>query len=192
MDRTTHLVQQLLSLARAEAAPNGPPFEAVDLSELLRSTTSDWVPRAVNKDIDLGYDGPIGPQWIQGNAILLREMLVNLLDNAIRYTEPGGKVTVSLNHEQGPVIIVEDNGPGIPPDERVHVFERFQRVLGTPGDGSGLGLALVREIADIHGGEVGISTPSSGQGTCVNVKFRGQKIQRARLNSRTIAGATQF
>ena len=173
VDRTTHLAQQLLSLARAEAAPNGLQFEAIDLSELLRSTTSDWVPAAVNKDIDLGYDGPTSPRWIQGNAILLREMLANLLDNGIRYTEPGGKVTISLKHDQAPVISVEDNGPGIPSDERLHVFERFHRVVGTSGDGSGLGLALVREIADIHGCEVWISTPPSGRGTRVSVKFVG-------------------
>ena len=171
VDRTTHLAQQLLSLARAEAAPHGLQFEAVDLSELLRSTISDWVPAAVNKDIDLGYDGPTSPQWIQGNALLLHEMLANLLDNAISYTEPGGKVTISLNHDQGLVISVEDNGPGIPFGERILVFERFHRVIGTPGDGSGLGLALVREIADIHGGEVWISTPPSGNGTRVSVRF---------------------
>ena len=177
MDRTTHLAQQLLSLARAEAAPNGPPFETIDLSELLRATTGDWVPRAVNKDIDLGYDGPTGPQWIQGNAILLREMLANLLDNAICYTEPGGKVTISLEHGQGPIISVEDNGLGIPSDERLHVFERFHRVIGTPGDGSGLGLALVREIADIHGCNVWITTPPSGHGTRVNIKFSNQHFR---------------
>ena len=172
VDRTTHLAQQLLSLARAEASPNGVPNETIDLSELLRSTTSDSVPNAVSKDIDLGYDDPGHPEWIQGNAILLREMLTNLLDNAIRYTEPGGKVTVSLNQDHGPVISVEDNGLGIPSDERVLVFERFHRVIGTPGDGSGLGLALVREIANIHGGEVWITTPSSGHGARINVRFK--------------------
>ena len=171
VDRTTHLSQQLLSLARAESSPDVLSFETFDLNELLRATTSDLVPNAVNKDIDLGYDGPDQPQWIQGNAILLGEMLANLIDNALRYTEPGGNVTVTLKHDQGLVICVEDNGLGIPLDEREHVFERFHRVLGTPGDGSGLGLALVREIADIHGGKVWISTPPDGHGTRVNVKF---------------------
>jgi two-component system sensor histidine kinase TctE len=171
VDRTSHLAQQLLSLARAEAAQNGPPSETIDLNDILRSTTSDWVPRAVHKDIDLGYDGPTRPRWIRGDALLLREMLNNLLDNAIRYSPPGSKVTVALGDDHEPVISVEDSGPGIPPDEHQHVFERFHRVIGTPGDGSGLGLALVREIAGLHGGDAWISTPACGRGTRVNVKL---------------------
>ncbi|HZN24863.1 MAG TPA: sensor histidine kinase, partial [Burkholderiales bacterium] len=96
----------------------------------------------------------------------------NLLDNAIRYTQPGGQVTVRVGYEGSrPRLSVEDNGPGIPETERNRVFERFYRVLGTGAEGCGLGLAIVREIAQSHGAEVKLTTALEGTGTTVHVIF---------------------
>jgi two-component system sensor histidine kinase TctE len=99
-------------------------------------------------------------------------MLGNLLDNAIRYTQRGGHVTVRVAAESGRVVLsVEDNGPGIPPDEREHVFERFHRVLGTGAEGCGLGLAIVREIAQGHNADVRLTAGATGAGTLVSIAF---------------------
>jgi len=100
-------------------------------------------------------------------------MLGNLLDNAIRYTQRGGHVTVRVAtaETRGVVLSVEDNGPGIPPDEREHVFERFHRVLGTGAEGCGLGLAIVREIAQGHNADVRLAAGADGAGTLVSIAF---------------------
>jgi len=103
---------------------------------------------------------------------MLREMLNNLLDNAVRYTQPGGQVTVRVAPDlSGVVLSVEDNGPGIPETERARVFERFYRVLGTGAEGCGLGLAIVREIALSHGGDASLTGSANDTGTRVRVAF---------------------
>jgi two-component system sensor histidine kinase TctE len=130
------------------------------------------VPRALARSIDLGYDGEEGAAWIEGDPFLARDMLGNLLDNAIRYTQRGGQVTVRVAASTDSVVLsVEDNGPGIPEQERERVFERFYRVLGTGTEGCGLGLAIVREIALSHGAQVALAAGSGGQGTLVRVSF---------------------
>ena len=107
--------------------------------------------------IDLGFEQAAYPIMISGNAMMLRELLSNLIDNALRYTPAGGSVTVRVRGTLELAILeVEDTGPGIPQAERAHVFERFYRILGSNADGSGLGLAIVREIAQQHGAEVDI------------------------------------
>lgn len=173
IERTNHLVQQLLSLARAEAGPDlTMKFEPLDLNALARRETAEWVPQAVQKGIDLGYDGPERPVEIVGQALLLREMLVNILDNAIRYSPEGGKITVHLvAGENHPRLVVEDNGPGIPASERDRVFERFHRLTANGGSGSGLGLAIVREIARAHGARVWLEDAGAGGGLRVNIEF---------------------
>jgi two-component system sensor histidine kinase TctE len=121
----------------------------------------DFVPRALAKGLDLGYEGPgandaDAPRLV-GEALLVRELIRNLVDNAVQYTPGGGTVTVRLlpdRYGQVVVLQVEDNGPGIPEAERDQIFQPFYRALGTEVDGSGLGLAIVREIADRHGGSV--------------------------------------
>ena len=108
---------------------------------------------------------------VEGDGTMLREMLVNLVDNAIRYTRRGGRVTVSVSRAGDLAVLdVEDNGPGIPADEREQVFERFYRVLGTEGDGSGLGLAIVREVVDGAGGTVALAEADGG-GLVVSVRL---------------------
>jgi two-component system, OmpR family, sensor histidine kinase TctE len=172
-EQTTHLVNQLLSLARAEP-PGGRahPSQRLDLHALARSATTDWVPRALERNVDLGFDTDSERVDIDADPFLLREMLNNLLDNAIRYTHPGGQVTVRVGFDAGrPRVSVEDNGPGIPETERSRVFERFYRVLGTGTEGCGLGLAIVREIAQSHGAEVKLASAIDGTGTTVHVIF---------------------
>jgi two-component system sensor histidine kinase TctE len=170
-EQTTRLINQLLALARAEpGAERARSTERLDLGKLARETTTEWVPRALGRDIDLGFDSPPAAAGVQGNAFLLKEMLNNLLDNAIRYTQTGGQVTVRVTPDTTRVVLsVEDNGPGIPVAERERAFERFHRVLGTGVEGCGLGLAIVREIAQSHGGDAALDSGTNGAGTLVKV-----------------------
>jgi len=174
-EQSTRLVNQLLSLARAEpGARREHPIERLDLARLARDTTTEWVPRALARHIDLGYDSEGGTAWIEGDSFLVRDMLGNLLDNAIRYTQHGGQVTVRVTEGMDAVVLtVEDNGPGIPEQERERVFERFyrDRVLGTGTEGCGLGLAIVREIALSHRAKVTLAAGAGGQGTVARVAF---------------------
>jgi two-component system, OmpR family, sensor histidine kinase TctE len=172
-EQTTHLVNQLLSLARAEPpAGRVHSTERVDLEALARGATTEWVPRAIERNVDLGFDADSQSAHVDGDPFLLREMLANLLDNAVRYTQPNGQVTVRVTRNAGRAeLTFEDNGPGIPEAERVRVFERFYRVLGTGVEGCGLGLAIVREIAQSHGAEIRLATPADGRGTVVRVVF---------------------
>ena len=171
-EQSTRLVNQLLSLARAEpGAKREHATGPLDIARLARDATTEWVPRALERNIDLGFDGPETGVTVEGEGFLLREMLNNLLDNAIRYTQPGGQVTVRVAPDAHRVVLsVEDTGPGVHPSERERVFERFYRVLGTGADGCGLGLAIVREIAQSHGADVSLS-PGAHGGTLVTVAF---------------------
>ncbi len=163
------LTQQLLSLSSAEAI-NGlsREREQVDLAALVREVAGELSPLAIERRIDLGFeaDGDAArgaPVW--GHAALLREMASNLIDNALRYTQPGGSVTARVAVGPDVCLLVSDTGPGIPPEERAKVFQRFYRILG--GDrteGSGLGLAIVREIVLSHGGQVSLEGGEGGRG----------------------------
>jgi len=135
-------------------------LQPIELSELARTVVQDWVPMSFTQRIDLGFEQPGHPIMISGNPIMLRELLSNLLDNALHYTPPQGSVTVRAraDEERGLAFLeVEDTGPGIAAAEREHVFERFYRVLGSHTAGSGLGLAIVREIAQQHQARVELS-----------------------------------
>jgi len=159
-EAATRLVNQLLTLARAENQPRGGgALVGLELAELARSAVQDWVPTSFVQQIDLGYEAPAdgAPVAIAGNPTMLREMLSNLVDNALRYTPAGGSVTVRVRaDEEHGIVEVEDTGPGIPPAERRQIFERFYRILGSAADGSGLGLAIVREIVVQHGAEIDV------------------------------------
>jgi two-component system sensor histidine kinase TctE len=171
--KTTRLVNQLLSLARAEPGSSRVRVtEPVDLVALARNATTEWVPRALERRIDLGFESQLDSARIGGDLFLLGEMLNNLLDNAVRYTQPGGQVTVRVAAEaDGYTLSVEDNGPGVPAAERERVFERFHRILGTGADGCGLGLAIVREIALAHGATSILSGGHNDSGTVVRIFF---------------------
>jgi two-component system sensor histidine kinase TctE len=178
--RATRLINQLLSLARAEnrAEPQG-GLVAVALESLARDVIQDWVPAALERRIDLGFEGLDEKVLVRGDPVLLRELLKNLLDNAIRYTHVGGSVTVRVGADRAAgtaILEVQDNGPGIAEAERNLVFERFYRILGSGSDGSGLGLAIVREIAQQHAAQVSLSNPKSCQdpkrpGTVICIAF---------------------
>jgi two-component system, OmpR family, sensor histidine kinase TctE len=206
-ERAARLINQLLSLARAEASSeNVHSFDRVDMAQLVRESVSDCVPLALRKGIDLGVDleGDVtaageraeGGIDVDGSQVLLRELLTNLVDNAIKYTPSGGQVTVALRRAswqreaqdgvQGSaidsaVLSVMDNGPGIAAEERAKVFQRFYRVLGSSAEGSGLGLAIVREVAELHGGEVSLHDNPLTNGLLVQVMFPCRHVvQQAR------------
>ncbi len=181
--RVTRLVNQLLTLARAEPGSGADrTFVSVDVSALIQQTCMEWVPEALQKNVDLGYSGPSTPVLLRGDELLLTEMLNNLIDNALRYgAAAGGTVTVRLATEGGIEVSVEDDGAGIPETERSRVFERFHRIPGSAPGGCGLGLAIVQEIARAHGAEVAVDTPEGGRGTAMRVKFglAENDVQRA-------------
>lgn len=176
-ERTIHLVNQLLVLARAEPGKaRALAFSRVDVNELAREVSKDWIHHALSKNIDLGFEGADESVFVRGESVLLKEMLGNLIDNAIRYTQAGGRVTVGVRGSQDKgVLSVEDNGPGISVEDRERVFERFYRILGTATDGCGLGLAIVREIAGTHGAEVDLVNRDGTPGTLVEVRFSREK-----------------
>ncbi len=167
--RVSHLVDQLLSLSRAEAA--APVLAEIDLHDFARATTFEWLPLALGKSIDLGFEGE-GPVRIKGHDVLLHELLANLLDNAIRFTPSRGHVTVRVAARgDRAVLAVEDNGPGIPEEERTRVFDRFYQIGGRDSAGCGLGLAITREIATLHQAVASVHTPGNGNGTLFEVEF---------------------
>ncbi|TFZ01960.1 sensor histidine kinase [Ramlibacter humi] len=182
--RATHTVNQLLALARAESSGRALPRQACDVAALTQEAVRDLLPRAMDRRIDLGYDGaqPGAPGvGVTGNATLLKELIRNLLDNAINYTpssdaQPGVITARVLADPIGGVVLlqVEDSGPGIPEAERELVFQPFYRSLDTTVDGSGLGLPIVLEIARQHGAQVRLEDAHPGQvppGTRAVVRF---------------------
>nr|WP_207393604.1 sensor histidine kinase [Duganella aceris] len=173
-EAATRLVNQLLALARAENQPqSGAALLPLELSELARSVVQDWVQASFAHRIDLGFEAPPEPVQIVGNPTMLRELLSNLIDNALRYTPAGGSVTVRVRGGERGCLEVEDTGPGIAPPERERVFERFYRILGNSAEGSGLGLAIVREIAQQHGAEVDLfNNPRATQPKLPGALFR--------------------
>ena len=185
--RATHTVNQLLALARAETTGRTLPTVTIDLAELVTQVVQDSFPRAMDQGLDLGYEGPDAmPETclMEGNRTLLQEMVRNLVDNAINYSGRGGVVTarVLFDRFSGVQILqVEDNGPGIPENERELVLQPFYRALGTNVDGSGLGLAIVQEIAQQHGAQVHMEDAhreGPHRGLCVSVRF-GTRQERS-------------
>ncbi|MBD5801510.1 Sensor protein QseC [Azoarcus sp. Aa7] len=170
---TRRMADQMLSLSRAEPA-NGLIQEQapVDLTAIAREVALELVPLALKKHIELAFEDT-GPAPMTGNAAMLRELVANLIDNAIRYSPPDTQVVVATGTADGHVVLaVSDEGPGIPVVERDKVFQRFYRILGQGGpDGSGLGLAIVREIALAHGGDARLADAPGGRGLQVEVEF---------------------
>jgi len=185
--RATHTVNQLLALARAESSSAVLAHQACDLARLTMDVIRDCVPRAMDKSIDIGYEGAepsTGGVLVQGNPTLLKEMVRNLIDNAINYTpsrpdKPGIITARVLMDPFSKVVVlqVEDNGPGIALAERALVFQPFYRALGTEADGSGLGLPIVLEIARQHRADVTVDDSRPGQnppGACFTVRFAAE------------------
>ena len=176
--RVAHLARQLLTLARAEPdLTANARLEGLDLATVAREVTAEWVPQALSQGADLGFAGEESGAFIRGDAALLREMIANLIDNALRYGNKGVRVTVEVRVNGEEIgLFVEDDGPGIPQDSRESVFDRFVRLPGSHGDGCGLGLAIVQEIASLCHGRAAIRDTAAGRGTRVEVMFpRGSK-----------------
>jgi two-component system sensor histidine kinase TctE len=160
---TRHMANQMLILARAEHAPIQ-ERAALDLVELAREVAGELVPLALKKQVELAFEAPEPPFRMNGNATLLREMISNIVDNALRYTPAGGHVTLSVASAGTHALLrVTDDGPGIPAAERDKVFQRFYRILGNgDSEGSGLGLCIVQEICEAHGGVIRLDDHPGG------------------------------
>ncbi|HET7832631.1 MAG TPA: sensor histidine kinase N-terminal domain-containing protein [Gallionella sp.] len=169
--RITRLANQLLSLARLEHTERFvDEAVVVELEQVFRDASADIVTLAARKGVELEFD--LQPCQVQGSLLLLRELLANLLDNAVRYTPPGGKVVVSLHTgAQQIVLCVADNGPGVPEEELPRLGVPFHRLPSSPPDGCGLGLAIVREIARLHRVDLLFERGTDGSGLRVCVKF---------------------
>lgn len=169
-DRAAHLIEQLLTLARVDTLENG-ATEPCRLNDIAVDIIANLAPTAIQKGIELELlaDDEI---IVSGNPGLLRVLLRNLLDNSIRYGKPGTLVQTALTCDAGAVCLsVSDNGPGIAESELDKVMERFYRPLGTMADGSGLGLSIVKRIAEVHGASMQLSAGSKGQGLRVEIRF---------------------
>jgi two-component system, OmpR family, sensor histidine kinase TctE len=170
VERAARMISQLLSLARSqEETP--PRFEPVDLNALVREVTQEWVEAALVKRIDLGFEPSQEAALVEGSRLLLHELLSNLLDNAVRYTPTGGKVTARVHARDFVVVEIEDDGIGISEKDRELIFERFYRVPGSEAAGTGLGLPIVRSIANQHRASVQVRTAASGHGSVFTVIF---------------------
>ncbi len=169
--RAIHLVQQLLTLARQEPELAERSSAPVELAQLARQAVADHASIAEAKGIDLGVDGE-APVWVSGDFEALRAMLGNLIDNAIRYIQRGGKIDVGVNTQDNqPVLSVTDNGPGIPAEFRDRAFDRFSRLEGSAELGSGLGLAIVKNVVLRHHATVALEAAEHDRGLRVLVRF---------------------
>ena len=168
--RLSHLVDQLLTLARAEVITTQPKPE-VELADLIRQQAERWLPLAIGKGIDLGFD--LAPGHLPGNPLLLGELLTNLVENALRHTPAGGTITVSCGTAPGGLwLAVEDSGPGVAEGERGKIFQRFYQPADSISHGCGLGLAIVEEIARQHGGKASVDRSPALGGACFRVDFQ--------------------
>ncbi|KFC65919.1 ATP-binding protein [Massilia sp. LC238] len=177
IDRATRLVEQLLVLARQEAtAAAGTVARPVDLADLARRTVADLAGVAAAKGVDVGIHHA-DPATVEGQPDALHILLRNLVDNAIKYTPAGGTADISVRSDSAKegctvTVTVEDSGPGIPPEERERVFDRFYRVAGSEAAGSGLGLAIIKAIAERHGATLALGQSERLGGLSATVCFQ--------------------
>jgi len=172
LNRATHLVQQLLILARQSDMDEQKIDQKISLPKLARKVVGDFSLLAENKNIDLGVDVSDEEIFIQGNIDSLRVMLGNIVDNAIRYTGRNGCIDVSVKKENEAIFLtVSDNGMGIPALDRDRIFDRFFRCEGSGESGSGLGLAIVKNVADIHHASIFLSDAKNGTGLVFSIQF---------------------
>jgi len=163
MDRVSRLTGQLLTLARAEpGALSAVSFKRLDLYELCQDVGRRFIDLGLHAQVDFGLEGD--PQtWVMGDRLLLEEAVSNLVDNALKYAGAQARITVSATRQgQTAVLTVEDDGPGVTPAELPRLSERFHRPAGSPPGGSGLALAIVREITQTHQGQMQLSLPEAG------------------------------
>jgi len=170
--RATRVSHQLLSLARAEPdAIRDEDFKPTDLVALARRIGEEWIPHALVQNSDFGLAVPSHPVIVPVHAGLLTECISNLIDNALRYAGPHSCITLSVSDLPVPTIAVEDNGPGVPLQERARIFERFYRLPSSNVSGCGLGLSIVSEIAKTHRAKVRVEDASTGRGARFVIAF---------------------
>ena len=171
MKRAARLVEQMLTMARLEPNAQLAQPSTVALDTLAAQVAGELEPLAEARRIELRLERLESAQ-LAGDATALHALARNLVDNAIRYTPAGGVVRLAaFPEESSALLVVEDSGPGIPPEERARVFDRFYRLPGSSAEGSGLGLAIVRQVADAHGAEISLDDAADGQGLRVTVRF---------------------
>ncbi len=187
IERATRLVEQLLVLARQQAsAATGDRPQPVALADIARLAVTDAAPSAQSRRIDLGL-GHVDEGDIAGHAEALRILVANLVDNAVKYTPPGGTVDVEIHRASDRLVLsVDDTGPGIAQEDRERVLDRFYRVAGKEITGSGLGLAIVKSIAELHGAELSLDRSQNLGGLHVKVVFPFDAAPP--LRSRLLAG----
>lgn len=172
VDRSSHVVAQLLILSRLSQEEELNDICPVDLHKLATEITAYLVPIALEKNIEIELASPPNEVIIQGNDIALGILIRNIVDNAIRYTPKDGQIRIQIiNNDTSVTFRVVDSGPGIPAELRERVFERFYRILGTQAQGSGLGLAIVSQIADLHHAKINLSTPKNKKGLQFDIEF---------------------
>ena len=180
IDRATRLIEQLLALARQEGAARDAAFAPVDLAALARAALDEFTPLAARRGIALTLDAA-APATVPGQPEALAVLLRNLLDNALRHTPEGGRVRVCIDPAragQGALLAVEDSGPGIAPEDRARVLDRFYRAPGAPGHGSGLGLAIARAVAERHGAVIEVGESAELGGARLVLRFAGAESPR--------------
>ncbi len=173
-ERLSRLVRQLLTLARNEpGAINAIEMQQINLDALALDVTMRWVPEALKRDIDLGFEPCDVTVLINGDPDRLRELINNLVDNAVRYSRAHGRVTVAVQRTDAGHgrLSISDDSATIPVEERKRIFERFHRLLGSHVDGSGLGLAIVSEIAALHQARITLEDDTDGIGNTFSVVF---------------------
>ncbi len=173
INRMTRLVNRLLALARSDPAVAATrPGMILDLNNCASKVCAAHVPDALKKRIDLEFQSTFEPALVYGDPAALDELISNLIENSVLYTQPSGNVMIAVSvRNSKTTLTVTDDGPGIPVSERQHVFERFYRIPGTEQPGTGLGLAIVKEISVAHNAEVHFSTGPGDRGTAVSVTF---------------------
>lgn len=172
VDRSSHMVAQLLTLSRLGQEEALSDIKPVELHKLAAEIIAYLVPVALEKSIEIELAAPPEDTTVLGNDITLGILIRNIVDNAIRYTPDNGEVKVRiLCNDEHIILRVTDSGPGIPPELRERVFERFYRILGATASGSGLGLAIVSQIADLHDATLNLGAPESGTGLQFDVIF---------------------
>ena len=177
VDRTSHLLEQLLNLARMESqSMTMRHLQEVDLCRQVLEALSEIGPRAFDRDIELSYEGAEKGVMVLGYAPALQILIRNLIDNAIRYTPASGQVRLTIEDDAGEVrLIIEDTGPGIPDEQISRVFQRFKRGEDAKAEGSGLGLSIVRRIIELHQGRIALENLERVSGLRVRVSLRKAK-----------------
>jgi signal transduction histidine kinase len=164
--RLARLFDDLLETTRLRLGPPNVRVEQIDLCRLVEEVVEAIQPHASEKHQQFMTTLPEQPLWMDGDAARLQQVVSNLVDNAIKYTSPNGRVSVALAHSRGTAVLtVSDTGHGINPDVLPHIFEPFIRGDDAQGEGLGIGLAIARQLVELHGGTICASTPGVGRGS---------------------------